>query len=158
MRNDLYSHAEILYFYTDRMATHSSTLAWKVPWIEEPGRLLSLGSRRVRHDERLHFHFSPSCIGEGNGNPLQCPCLENPRDSGAWWAAVCGVAWSRTGLKRPSSSRSSSSSSNENIRMGRPFGLWPVIEGSEFLALKDQRFCLFSVCLIRTYRIQSFYG
>ena len=42
--------------------------------------------------ERLHFHFSPSCIGEGNGNPLQCSCLENPRDRGAWWAAVCGVA------------------------------------------------------------------
>ena len=42
--------------------------------------------------ERLHFHFSLSCIGEGNGNPLQCSCLENPRDGGAWWAAVYGVA------------------------------------------------------------------
>uniref|UniRef100_A0AAA9T1V5 Cyclic nucleotide gated channel subunit beta 3 n=1 Tax=Bos taurus TaxID=9913 RepID=A0AAA9T1V5_BOVIN len=50
--------------------------------------------------ERLHFHFSPSCIGEGNGNPLQCSCLENPRDRGAWWAAVYGVAQSRTRLKR----------------------------------------------------------
>ena len=49
--------------------------------------------------ERLHFHFSLSCIGEGNGNPLQCSCLENPRDGGAWWAAVCGVAQSRTQLK-----------------------------------------------------------
>ena len=46
--------------------------------------------------EQLHFHFSLSCIGEGNGNPLQCSCLENPRDGGAWWAAVCGVAQSRT--------------------------------------------------------------
>ena len=46
--------------------------------------------------ERLHFHFSPSCIGEGNGNPLHCSCLENPRDGGAWWAAVYGVAQSRT--------------------------------------------------------------
>ena len=46
--------------------------------------------------ERLHFHFSLSCIGEGNGNPLQCFCLENPRDGGAWWAAVYGVAQSRT--------------------------------------------------------------
>ena len=46
--------------------------------------------------ERLHFHFSLSCIGEGNGNPLQCSCLENPRDGGAWWAAVYGVAQSRT--------------------------------------------------------------
>ena len=49
--------------------------------------------------ERLHFHFSLSCIGEGNGNPLQCSCLENPRDGGAWWAAVYGVAQSRTWLK-----------------------------------------------------------
>ena len=46
--------------------------------------------------ERLHFHFSLSCIGEGNGNPLQCSCLENPRDGAAWWAAVSGVAQSRT--------------------------------------------------------------
>ena len=49
--------------------------------------------------ERLHFRFSLSCIGEGNGNPLQCSCLENPRDGGAWWAAVYGVAQSRTRLK-----------------------------------------------------------
>ena len=49
--------------------------------------------------ERLHFHFSLSCIGEGNGNPLLCSCLENPRDRGAWWAAICGVAQSRTRLK-----------------------------------------------------------
>ena len=55
--------------------------------------------------KRLHFHFSLSCIGEGNGNPLQCSCLENPRDGGAWWAAVDGVAQSRTQLKRRSSSR-----------------------------------------------------
>ena len=54
--------------------------------------------------ERLHFHFSLSCIGEGNGNPLQCSCLENPRDRRAWWAAVYGVAQSRTRLKRLSSS------------------------------------------------------
>ena len=49
--------------------------------------------------ERLHFHFSLSCIGEGNGNPLQCSCLENPREEGAWWAAVYGVTQSRTRLK-----------------------------------------------------------
>ena len=58
--------------------------------------------------ERLHFHFSLSCIGEGNGNPLQCSCLENPRDGGAWGAAVYGVAESQTRLKRLSSSSSSS--------------------------------------------------
>ena len=54
--------------------------------------------------ERLHFHFSLSCIGEGHGNPLQCSCLENPRDGGAWWAAVYGLH-SRTRLKRLSSSK-----------------------------------------------------
>ena len=54
--------------------------------------------------ERLHFHFSLSCIGEGNGNPLQCSCRENPRDGGAWWAAIYGVAQSRTRLKQLSSS------------------------------------------------------
>ena len=57
--------------------------------------------------ERLHFHFSLACIGEGNGNPLQCSCLENPRDRGAWWAAIYGVAQSRTQLMRLSSSSSS---------------------------------------------------
>ena len=134
------------------MAPHSTTVAWKIPWTEEPGGLQSMGSLRVRHDwatslslstfmlwrrkwhptpvllpgkshgrrslvgcspwgrwgsdvtERLHFHFPLSCIGEGNGNPLQCSCLENPRDGGAWWAAVYGVAQSRTRLKRLGSS------------------------------------------------------
>ena len=134
------------------MAPHSSTLAWKIPWTEELGRLQSMGLWRVGHDwatslslftlmhwrrkwqrtpvflpresqgwrslvgcspwgceesdttERLHFHFSLSCIGEGNGNPLQCSCLENPRDGGAWWAALYGFTQSRTRLKRFSSS------------------------------------------------------
>ena len=64
--------------------------------------------------ERLHFHFSLSCIGEGNGNPLKCSCLENPRDGGAWWAAIYGVTQSRTRLKRLSSrSRSSQSPETE---------------------------------------------
>ena len=81
------------------MAPPSSTLAWKIPWTEEPGGLQSMGSLRVDMTERLLFHFSLSCIGEGNGNPLQCSCLENPRDWGAWWAAVYGVAQSRTRLK-----------------------------------------------------------
>ena len=73
------------------MAPHSSTLAWKIPWMEEPGRLQSMGLLWVGHDCVIHCHFSLSCIGEGNGNPLQCSCLENPRDRGAWWAAVYGV-------------------------------------------------------------------
>jgi len=91
------------------MATHSSTLVWKIPWMEDPGRLQSIGLLRVIHDWALHFYFSLSCIGEGNGNTLQCSCLENPRDGGAWWAAVYGVAQSWTRLKRLSSSNSSSS-------------------------------------------------
>ena len=134
------------------MASHSSTLAWKIPGTEDPGGPQSMGSLRVGHDwvtslslftfihwrrkwqptpvflpgesqgrgslvgcspwghwgldttERLHFHFSLSCIGEGNGNPLQCSCLENPRDGGAWWAAVCGVVQSWIRLKWLSSS------------------------------------------------------
>ena len=72
--------------------------------MEEPGRLQSMGSLESATTERLHFHFSLSCIGEGNGNPLQCSCLENPRDREAWWAAVYGVTQSRTRLKRLSSS------------------------------------------------------
>ena len=86
------------------MASHSSTFAWKIPWMEEPGGLQSMGSLESDRTERLHFHFSLSCIGEGNGNPLQCSCLENPRDGESWWAAVSGVAQSRTQLKRLSSS------------------------------------------------------
>ena len=71
------------------MATHSSTLALNIPWMEKPGRLQSMGSPgrlqsmgslSVGTTERLHFHFSLPCIGEGNGNPLRYSCLENPRD------------------------------------------------------------------------------
>ena len=80
------------------MAPHSSTLAWKIPWMEEPGRLQSMASLESDTTEQLHFHFSLSCTGEGNGNPLQCSCLENPRDEGAWWAAIYGVTQSRTQL------------------------------------------------------------
>ena len=62
------------------MALHSSTLAWKIPWTEEPGGLQSMGSIQSDTTEPLPFHFSLSCIGEGNGNALQCSYLENPRD------------------------------------------------------------------------------
>jgi len=81
------------------MAPHSSTPAWKIPWTEEPDRLQSMGSLESDTTEQLHFHFSLSCIGEGNGNPLQCSCLENPRDGEAWWVAISGVVQSRTRLK-----------------------------------------------------------
>ena len=67
------------------------------------------GHKESDTTEWLHFHVSLSWIGEGNGNPLQCSCLENPRDGGAWWAAVYGVPQSRTRLTRLSSSSSSSS-------------------------------------------------
>ena len=93
---------------------------WRRQWHPTPlllpgkshGRRSLVGCRpwgREESDttERPHFHFSLSCIGEGDGNPLQCSCLENPRDGGAWWAAVYGVAQSRTRLKRLSSSSSS---------------------------------------------------
>ena len=75
----------------------------EIPWAEEPGGLWSVG-RESDTTEWLHFPFSLSCIGEGNGNPLQRSCLENPRDRGAWWAAVYGVTQSRTRLKRLNSS------------------------------------------------------
>ena len=80
--------------------------------------------------ERLHFHFSLSCTGEGNGNPLQCSCLENPRDGGAWWAAVYGVAQSQTGLKRLSSSSSRG-------REGLPWWL-PMQEMGKVLSLGQE--------------------
>ena len=77
----------------------------------ESGRLQSMGLLESDTTERLHFHFSLSCVGEGSGNPLQCSCLKNPRNGEAWRAAVYGVAQSRTRLKQLSSSSSSSSSS-----------------------------------------------
>ena len=90
------------------VAPHSSTFAWKIPWMEEPGRLQSMGSLESDTTEWVHFHFSLSCIGGGNGHPLQCFCLENPRDGEAWWAAIYGVTQSRTWLKRLSTSTSTS--------------------------------------------------
>ena len=142
-----------VYVLEKAMAPHSSTFVWKIPWTEEPGRLQSMGSWRVKATsfliftfmhwkrkwqstlvflprefqgrgslvgcrlwghteldmtEQLHFQFLLSCIGEGNGNPLQCSWLENSRDGEAWWAAVYGVAQSRTRLKRLSSGSNSS--------------------------------------------------
>ena len=162
------------------MAPHSSTLAWKIPWMEEPGRLQSMGLGRIAHDwatslslftfmhwrkkwqptpvflpgkshgprslegcspwgweesdmtERLHFHFSLSCIGEGNGNPLQCSCLENPRDRGTWWAAVYGVAQSQTQLKWLSSSSGSRGTKFAKCL----FSLWII---SSFKQLRSKR-------------------
>ena len=86
------------------------SLAWKIPLVEKIGRLQSMRSLRVRHNRATSF--SLSCIGEGNGNALQCSCLENPMDWGVWWAAIYAVTQSRTRLNRLSSSSSSSSLPN----------------------------------------------
>ena len=103
-----------------------SKLSWRRQWHPTPVLLpgISHGWRSLvgcspwGHEEsdmteRLHFDFSLSCIGEGNGNPLQCSCLENPRDGGVWWAAVYGVAQSQTRLKRLNSSK---------LSRGKPIG------------------------------------
>ena len=111
------------------MSTHSSTLAWKIPWTEEPGRLQSMGSQRVGHTEWLHFHFSLSCIREGNGNPLHYSCLENPRDRGAWWAAVYAVAQSQTWLKQLSSSSISISETSDVSPSNLDSRMWFIQPG-----------------------------
>ena len=87
--------------------------------------------------ERLHFHFSFLCIGEGNGNPLQCSCLENPRDGGACWAAIYGDAQSRTRLNRLSSSSSSSTLRLSSSRKVTSFLsiLWPPLSSPSLLDL-----------------------
>ena len=79
-------------------ATHSGTLAWKIPWTEESDGLQSMRLLRVGYDWTTSLSFSVSCVGEGNGNRLQYPCLENPMDRGARRATVHGVAKSRTRL------------------------------------------------------------
>ena len=88
------------YLLEKAMATHSSTL---LPGKSHGQRNLvgcsPWGREESDTTKQLHFHSSLSCIGEGNGNPLQCSCLENPRDRGAWWAAVHGVTQSQTQLK-----------------------------------------------------------
>ena len=100
------------------MAPHSRTLAWKIPWMEKPGRLQFMGHLESDTTERLHFHFSLSRVGEGNGNPLQCSCLENRRDGGAWWAAIYGFTQSRTRLKRLSSSSSPQVTATKSLSIG----------------------------------------
>ena len=95
----------LLELYSEKaMAPHSSTLAWKIPWMEEPGELQSMGSLRINHNWATSLSLFTFMHWKWNGNPLQCSCLENPRDWGAWWTAVYGVAQSRTRLKRLSSS------------------------------------------------------
>ena len=92
------------------------------------------GRKESDTTDRLHFHFLLSCIGEGNGNPLQCSCLENPRDGGAWWAAVYRVAQNQTWLKQLSSSSSSSSQGHAEAEVEvAPFCSQSTIRLSESL-------------------------
>ena len=97
----------------DMIVVKGVSVLWRRQWHPTPvllpgksfGRRSLVGCSPWGHEESdmtewLHFHFSLSCIGEGNGNPLQCSCLENPRDGEAWWAAVRGVTQSRTQLKQ----------------------------------------------------------
>ena len=114
------------------MAPHPSIFAWKIPWTEEPGRLQSMGSLRVGH--KWATSLSLSRIGEANGNPLHCFCLEKPRDGGAWWAAVSGVAQSWPQLKWLSSS-----SSKEEVV--------PLITSAR---LHDKFLSVFSICKMLT--------
>ena len=96
---ECYKISRVSLAFEKAMAPHSSPLAWRIPWMEKPGGLQSTGSLGVGHD------WSDLAAAD---NPLQYSCLENPMDGGAWWAAVSGVAQSRTRLKRLSSSSSSS--------------------------------------------------
>ena len=112
------SKAAFILKHTGHLGKARGIYFWRRQWHPTPvllpgkshGQRSLMGCRpwgREESDmtERLHFHISLSCIGEENGNPLQCSCLENPRGGGTWWAAVYGVAQSRTWLKRLSSSR-----------------------------------------------------
>ena len=89
------------------IATRYSILTWRIPWTEEPGVIQSIGLQRVRvrHEWSKLAHTHILRAGEGNGNPFQCSCLETPRDGGAWWADIYGIAQSWTQLKRLSSSQ-----------------------------------------------------
>ena len=111
------------------MATHSSTLAWKIPWTEEPGGLQSMGSLRVGHDWTTSLSLFIFMHWRRKWQPIQCSCLENPMDGGAWWAAVYGVAQSWTQLKWLSSG-SSSGSDSKNL---------PIMQETQVqsLGLKD---------------------
>ena len=108
------------------MAPHSSTLAWTIPWTEEPCRLWSMGSLRVRHDWASSLSLFTFMHWRRKWQPLQCSCLENPRDGGAWWAAVYGVTQSQTRLKRLSSS--SNTRKNSPCYVPIPFFFLPYLQ------------------------------
>ena len=112
------------------MALHSSTVAWKSHGWRSLVGCSPWGRKEQDTTDRLHFHFLLSCIGEGNGNPLQCSCLENPMDGEAWQAAVHGVAQSWTRLKRLSSSSSSTNKCKPSGLLGKYAVLCTVVKVS----------------------------
>ena len=125
----------------NKLAPHSSTLAWKIPWTEEPGGLQSMGSLRVRHDWVTSLSLFTFMHWRGTGNPLQCSFLENPRDRGAWWATIYGVAQSRTRLKRLSSSSSSKGIMNDFLEE-----ITLVLSHNEWVGI-NQVYCLQIRCI-----------
>ena len=133
------------------MATHSIVLAWRIPGTGEPGGLPSMGSHRVGHDwsNFAAAVAAGSLTGEGNGNPLQYSCLENPMDRGAWRAAVFRVAQSWTQLKRLSSSSSRKDVKNIPPRERKPrFEVWFCPQKSS-----SNNVCRLPGFLLPTYKI-----
>ena len=135
------------------MANHSSTLAWKIPWMAEPGRLQSMGSRRVGHDWATLLLLFTFMHWRTNGNRLQCSCLENPRDGGAWWAGIYGVAQSQTWLKRLSSSSCNSDIGQCGTKpscavlkvyiKGTQFSSLPLLKRRRAIFSRHQGLCLY---------------
>ena len=111
------------------------------------------GRKESDTTEQLHFHFSLSCFGEGNGNPLPCSCLQNPRDGGAWWATVYGVAQSREQLKRLSSSSSSSAFHWRNYEPLPHFILYSKVK----LACYSRHLLTFYFCIPVPYNEKDIY-
>ena len=109
------------------MAPHSSTLAWKIPWTQEPGRLQSMGSLRVGHDWATSLSLFTFMHWR-----IPISCLENPRDGGAWWAAVCGVSQSWTWLKQLSSSSRLSHWATKEVPT------WGTLKTMMFLLIPNQ--------------------
>ena len=124
------------------MAPHSSTLAWKIPWTEEPGRLQSMGSLRVRHDWVTSLSLFTFMHWRRKWQPAPVFLPGESQGRGAWWAAISGVAQSRTQLKRLSSSSSSSTILNSNNK-SRYLCLFPDLPLSYYFSVKFNFSCEF---------------
>ena len=154
----MYNNSSNLQCNTEKaMAPHCSTLAWKTPWTEEPGGLQSMGSLRVGHNWATSLSLFTFMHWRRKWKPLQCSCLENPGDGGGWWAAIYGVAQSRTWLKWLSSSSSViKAMSRENAVVRRMMFseksgklLWYNVNWKQFtggLAFWDSLHSVYGVC------------